>query len=346
MPDRRLVCRQCGRDFVFTEGEQRFFAERGYRPPTRCPQCRQRNRSSQPSQAHSGSAHDHPAVVDRPPGLPADYLREGYHDTYGLLRREIFAQEAREVALALTSPQLGSSSMKNSSLRRFFNQLKALQYEYNLQHDFGAIVSKLYAFLNAAEYAVARNVVPQLFKDFVAANVQLASQGPEEFKGFLEHYESVVAYARNDQGQSPVQWLNAPGLPDGYLAQGYFDTDGHLLRQVLVEWPQHLVQTFAHGRPPLTSSALRNFFTKLKGLENRLRASHDMARVLPDLYAFERDAAYAANRQVVPPVFFTFIVKNVDLATANPHSFTGFKDHFQAVVAYGKGALREGGSRR
>jgi CxxC-x17-CxxC domain-containing protein len=40
MSDRTLTCRDCGRNFVFTAGEQAFYAERGYTEPQRCPECR------------------------------------------------------------------------------------------------------------------------------------------------------------------------------------------------------------------------------------------------------------------------------------------------------------------
>ena len=38
--DKTLVCRDCGREFTFTEGEQEFFSSRGYSEPQRCPDCR------------------------------------------------------------------------------------------------------------------------------------------------------------------------------------------------------------------------------------------------------------------------------------------------------------------
>jgi len=39
--DKVLKCRECGRDFVFTTGEQEFFASRGLmNQPARCPECR------------------------------------------------------------------------------------------------------------------------------------------------------------------------------------------------------------------------------------------------------------------------------------------------------------------
>ena len=41
MADKNLVCRDCGNDFVFTEGEQAFYAEKGFEnDPVRCADCR------------------------------------------------------------------------------------------------------------------------------------------------------------------------------------------------------------------------------------------------------------------------------------------------------------------
>lgn len=39
--DKVLVCRDCGNEFVFSAGEQEFFAQKGFEnEPTRCPSCR------------------------------------------------------------------------------------------------------------------------------------------------------------------------------------------------------------------------------------------------------------------------------------------------------------------
>ena len=38
--DISLGCRQCGRKFVFTKGEQEFYEMKGFTPPTRCKDCR------------------------------------------------------------------------------------------------------------------------------------------------------------------------------------------------------------------------------------------------------------------------------------------------------------------
>lgn len=39
--DKTLTCRDCGQDFIFTAGEQEFYASRGLvNQPGRCPECR------------------------------------------------------------------------------------------------------------------------------------------------------------------------------------------------------------------------------------------------------------------------------------------------------------------
>jgi hypothetical protein len=51
MPDKTLVCKDCSKEFIFTEGEQTFYQEKGLQnEPQRCPDCRkarkQQRRSS------------------------------------------------------------------------------------------------------------------------------------------------------------------------------------------------------------------------------------------------------------------------------------------------------------
>ena len=39
--DRELACRECGREFTFTAGEQEFFTQKGFtNEPGRCTECR------------------------------------------------------------------------------------------------------------------------------------------------------------------------------------------------------------------------------------------------------------------------------------------------------------------
>lgn len=41
MADKTLNCKDCGQEFIFTEGEQEFYKEKGFEnEPQRCPACR------------------------------------------------------------------------------------------------------------------------------------------------------------------------------------------------------------------------------------------------------------------------------------------------------------------
>ncbi|MBI2851839.1 MAG: zinc-ribbon domain containing protein [Chloroflexi bacterium] len=53
LQDKAIQCSDCGVNFVFTAGEQEFFATKGYaNEPKRCPTCRQSRRST-----HSGEGN-------------------------------------------------------------------------------------------------------------------------------------------------------------------------------------------------------------------------------------------------------------------------------------------------
>lgn len=46
MANKTLTCRDCGTTFTFTEGEQDFYAGKGYSEPSRCPDCRAAKKAS------------------------------------------------------------------------------------------------------------------------------------------------------------------------------------------------------------------------------------------------------------------------------------------------------------
>jgi CxxC-x17-CxxC domain-containing protein len=50
--DRILTCRDCGKEFTFSAGEQEFFASKGLtNTPSRCPDCRSARRNGQTNRA-------------------------------------------------------------------------------------------------------------------------------------------------------------------------------------------------------------------------------------------------------------------------------------------------------
>jgi len=46
MADKTLTCRDCGSEFVFSEGEQIFYNEKGFSDPSRCLDCRKARKNS------------------------------------------------------------------------------------------------------------------------------------------------------------------------------------------------------------------------------------------------------------------------------------------------------------
>ena len=52
--DQTLVCEDCGQEFVFTAGEQEFYAEKGLsNTPKRCPDCRKLRRQKSRKKMYS-----------------------------------------------------------------------------------------------------------------------------------------------------------------------------------------------------------------------------------------------------------------------------------------------------
>ena len=61
--DKTLVCKDCGNEFIFSAGEQAFYAEKGFQnEPTRCRDCRNARNASR-GNAPAGNAREmHDAV--------------------------------------------------------------------------------------------------------------------------------------------------------------------------------------------------------------------------------------------------------------------------------------------
>ena len=54
--DKKLKCRDCGQDFDFSAGEQKFFESKGFNPPSRCTDCRKKKKAGQPTSPQETSA--------------------------------------------------------------------------------------------------------------------------------------------------------------------------------------------------------------------------------------------------------------------------------------------------
>lgn len=45
MEDKKITCKDCIKEFIFTVGEQKFYAQRGFSDPVRCKECREKNKT-------------------------------------------------------------------------------------------------------------------------------------------------------------------------------------------------------------------------------------------------------------------------------------------------------------
>ena len=57
MEDKTLVCQDCGKEFVFTAGEQEFYKEHGFvNEPKRCKECRNARKAQRRARAEAAPA--------------------------------------------------------------------------------------------------------------------------------------------------------------------------------------------------------------------------------------------------------------------------------------------------
>ncbi len=121
-----------------------------------------------------------------------EYLAQGYFelkDDKRSLRSEIVDALAQEAA-----KRLGNQGMKTHQIRRVFNKARGIQARLKRDRDFAA-TEGIYKLKRDVAYQVGRAVVPEDFLHFIERNVALAVADRESFeKGFMQHFESILAY--------------------------------------------------------------------------------------------------------------------------------------------------------
>lgn len=46
LEDKKIICKDCGKEFVFTAGEQEFYKEKQFNDPVRCKECREKRKAN------------------------------------------------------------------------------------------------------------------------------------------------------------------------------------------------------------------------------------------------------------------------------------------------------------
>jgi len=69
--DKTLFCRDCGSEFVFTAGEQEFYAEKGFQnEPVRCKPCRDQRKAGRRTNGANGSRREMHDAICAACGVP------------------------------------------------------------------------------------------------------------------------------------------------------------------------------------------------------------------------------------------------------------------------------------
>ncbi|MGO9264668.1 MAG: type III-A CRISPR-associated protein Csm2 [Candidatus Binataceae bacterium] len=119
-----------------------------------------------------------------PPGYPQYFTKEGH------TRVEVVKEEAER-----TAEQFARDKLTRHQLRAFYGhskkQLQRLQYGTPFA-EVHFEVARLKAF--AADRAARANPIPPSFKEFIERNVDAIRDEKSFEKGFIPHFEAVVAY--------------------------------------------------------------------------------------------------------------------------------------------------------
>lgn len=127
-----------------------------------------------------------------------------FDDTGKNIRPELLNEEAQGAANQFVVKRRDGksvddrSSIKNSQLRRFFNEFKGLERRLTQlpgepEEAFRSIKPMVKMANAKVVYARARNVVPQAFVSWLQEHVQ-AIDTSRDFKAFLLHFEAVVGF--------------------------------------------------------------------------------------------------------------------------------------------------------
>jgi CRISPR type III-A-associated protein Csm2 len=132
------------------------------------------------------------------------------------------------------------------------------------------------------------------------------------------------------------------GLPEGYMAKGYFDGKGNLFEDYVVKWAEEIARRLGQGAPDMKRHQLRRFYNHVKTIERKLELAGDYDAINKDLKMLisHVSSAASASPAKVPRLFEEFIRTNVT-SVKDDRTFQGFIDHFQAVVGFSERYLKK-----
>jgi CRISPR/Cas system CSM-associated protein Csm2 small subunit len=123
-------------------------------------------------------------------GLPPRYLAAGYFDGRGNPLSEVIIDWPKQIA-----QQLERGGLAAAQLRNFFSEARHIEGQLAAGQGFAAVRPRILKLDAYAANAVKKGNAPKLFYDFIQHNLKWAATDEKSFlKGFVPHFESVVAY--------------------------------------------------------------------------------------------------------------------------------------------------------
>lgn len=128
------------------------------------------------------------------------------------------------------------------------------------------------------------------------------------------------------------------GVPQNYLAGGYFGaTRSHLRDELYVDWAQQWAELLVQRR--LSGAQMRAFYNHVRRAAASLQAGGDAQQARAQLLRIPGFAAARVGRPGFPLEFREFLDRNVE-QVKDAATLQAFAEHFQAVVGFTSGRLR------
>jgi hypothetical protein len=125
--------------------------------------------------------------------------------------------------------------------------------------------------------------------------------------------------------------------PEGYPS--YFDERQIVREDYILKYPKYISDWFRDDK--LTRNQLQVFYRHVRRLGDSVDHGRDFGRIRSELVKIIPIANERAAKEVIPKVFFEFLQRNIDKSTDAKSFREGFIEHFQAIVGYCAGKLRE-----
>jgi CxxC-x17-CxxC domain-containing protein len=140
-------------------------------------------------------------------------------------------------------------------------------------------------------------------------------------------------HQRQGRKPSPGGARSKPQLPEGYLQLGYFDREGHLRKEILIDEARAVAEVLVQA--DLAAVKLQSLYNRVRILRDRLNQSGNFVALNSAIHSLLIDAVDSTGRGVTPNVFLQFVERNVERAAVDAASFKeGFVEHLRAVRAW------------